>query len=70
MQALLAQAVAARSYAIAQTRYRYDGPAGNRLSTIPSSTCDTQACQVYRGAALLKWSIEKRHPPKLGIGGE
>lgn len=25
---------------------------------------------VYRGAALLKWSIEKRHPPKLGVGGE
>lgn len=25
---------------------------------------------VYRGAALLKWSIEKRNPPKLGIGGE
>lgn len=25
---------------------------------------------VYRGAALLKWSIEKRHPPRLGVGGE
>lgn len=25
---------------------------------------------VYRSAALLKWAIEKRHPPKLRIGGE
>ena len=41
MQALRAQAVAARSYALAGTR-----PSGAR-------TCDTTACQVYRGAGFL-----------------
>ncbi len=38
-QALMVQAVAARSYAAVQTRYSY------------AKTCDTQACQVYIGAA-------------------
>ena len=38
-QALMVQAVAARSYAAVQTRYSY------------AKTCDTQACQVYLGAA-------------------
>ncbi len=38
-QALMVQAVAARSYAAVQTRYTY------------AKTCDTQACQVYNGAA-------------------
>ena len=51
MQALYAQAVAARSYALAQNRYTYNGPPGSPLK-IASATCDTQACQVYRGAAL------------------
>lgn len=39
-EALKAQAVAARSYAAAENRASY------------AKTCDTQACQVYRGAAL------------------
>lgn len=39
MNALRAQAVAARSYALAQNRYSY------------AKTCDSQACQVYGGAA-------------------
>ena len=51
MQALYAQAVAARSYALAQNRYTYVGQPGSPLK-IASATCDTQACQVYRGAAL------------------
>jgi peptidoglycan hydrolase-like amidase len=51
MNALRAQAVAARSYALAQRRYTYQAPAGTVLA-IAASTCDTQACQVYRGAAL------------------
>ena len=38
MHALRAQAVAARSYGLAQTRYSY------------ARTCDTQSCQVYGGA--------------------
>ena len=38
LQALLAQAVAARSYAAVQNRAAY------------AKTCDTQACQVYAGA--------------------
>src|SRR4051794_8639839 len=38
-QALRAQAVAARSYAMVQNRYSY------------AKTCDTQTCQVYAGAA-------------------
>lgn len=38
-EALKAQAVAARSYARVQSRYTY------------AQTCDTQACQVYSGAA-------------------
>ncbi len=38
MNALRAQAVAARSYALAQSRYIY------------AETCDTQSCQVYGGA--------------------
>ncbi|MGI4983161.1 MAG: tricarballylate/citrate utilization 4Fe-4S protein [Janthinobacterium lividum] len=25
---------------------------------------------IYRSAALLKWNVEKRHPPKLNVGGE
>jgi SpoIID/LytB domain protein len=40
MQALRAQAVAARSYAQAQGRYPY------------AKTCDTEACQVYSGFAI------------------
>ena len=39
LEALKAQAVAARSYAGREARYSY------------AKTCDTQACQVYRGAA-------------------
>lgn len=39
MNALRAQAVAARSYGVTQTRYDYAG------------TCDTSSCQVYAGAA-------------------
>ncbi|MGD9705279.1 MAG: SpoIID/LytB domain-containing protein [Acidimicrobiia bacterium] len=50
MHALYAQAVAARSYALAQRRYTYQN-AGGALAAA-ASTCDTQACQVYRGAAL------------------
>lgn len=44
MQALMAQAVAARSYALSGTR-----PSG-------ATTCDTTACQVYSGAAFQAWS--------------
>ena len=40
MEALKAQAVAARSYAAAQQRYPY------------AKTCDSDACQVYRGRAV------------------
>ncbi len=39
INALRAQAVAARSYSLAQGRYTY------------AKTCDTQSCQVYLGAA-------------------
>ena len=39
MNALRAQAVAARSYGVAQDRYSYAG------------TCDTSSCQVYAGAS-------------------
>jgi hypothetical protein len=39
MNALRAQAVAARSYAVSQNRYSY------------AKTCDTSSCQVYGGAA-------------------
>ena len=38
-QAVAAQAVAARSYGLEQSRYSY------------ASTCDTQSCQVYAGSA-------------------
>lgn len=44
MEALRAQAVAARSYALASTR-----PSG-------ATTCDTTSCQVYRGAAIYRWN--------------
>ena len=40
MNALRAQAVAARSYALSEKRYSF------------AKTCDTQDCQVYGGAAL------------------
>lgn len=45
MQALKAQAVAARSYAYA---------GGNRTSG--AKTCDTTSCQVYGGAATFGWN--------------
>jgi len=45
IEALKAQAVAARSYSVALTALR-------RAGTFASDTCDTQACQVYGGAAL------------------
>lgn len=48
MEALKAQAVAAKSYALAETRYSY------------AKTCDTDACQVYGGAGLNGTLIE--HP--------
>ena len=44
MQALMAQSVAARSYALSGSR-----PSG-------ATTCDTTACQVYSGAAFQAWS--------------
>ena len=40
LNALRAQAVAARSYSMSEARYQY------------AKTCDTQDCQVYGGAAL------------------
>ena len=40
LHAMRAQAVAARSYALSETRYTY------------AKTCDTQDCQVYGGAGL------------------
>ena len=44
--AVMAQAVAARSYGLAQNRsYTYDG-SGTRYAT----TCDTTSCQVYGGS--------------------
>ena len=43
MNALRAQAVAARSYALSQNRYAASGGY--------ATTCDTTACQVYGGAA-------------------
>ncbi|MGK0276023.1 MAG: SpoIID/LytB domain protein [Ilumatobacter sp.] len=47
INALKAQAVAARSYGLEQRRnYFYDG-----TSTRYATTCDTTACQVYGGAA-------------------
>ena len=47
VNALRAQAVAARSYGLEQRRnYFYDG-----TSTRYATTCDTTACQVYGGAA-------------------
>jgi len=45
IEALKAQAVAARSYSVALTALR-------RAGTFASDTCDTQTCQVYGGAAL------------------
>ncbi len=48
-QALQAQAVAARSYALSENRYSY------------AKTCDTQSCQVYGGAATLgRWLEDGR----------
>jgi SpoIID/LytB domain protein len=41
MQALISQAVAARSYAVSENRYSY------------AKTCDTTACQVYKGRAEM-----------------
>lgn len=46
MNALMAQAVAARSYAQSENRYSY------------AKTCDTTACQVYGGAGLNGAPIE------------
>ena len=43
-EALKAQALAARSYALSEGRYPYAG------------TCDTTSCQVYGGAATLSWA--------------
>lgn len=43
-QALEAQAIAARSYALATT-----GWSGEEGETLPTSICATTACQVYRG---------------------
>lgn len=48
MQALAAQAVAARSYALSERRYDY------------AMTCDSTACQVYGGAGRNGSSIEDR----------
>lgn len=59
MQALSAQAVAARSYALAGTR-----PSGAR-------TCDTTACQVYGGAGLLtgsSWTMTEDSRTDAAIG--
>jgi len=47
MEALKAQAVAARSYALALAASRSAAPGG-----FASDTCDTQSCQVYGGAWL------------------
>lgn len=54
MNALKAQAVAARSYAVRENRGGYNGYHG------VASTCDTSSCQVYGGAAT-------RQSPKSGV---
>jgi SpoIID/LytB domain protein len=46
LNALMAQAVAARSYARSEARYAY------------ATTCDTTTCQVYGGAGLNGVSVE------------
>ena len=46
IQAAKAQAVAARSYAVALLQIR------RNRGTFESDTCDTQACQVYQGAVV------------------
>jgi SpoIID/LytB domain protein len=52
MEALKAQAVAARSYAWAENRYRTTG------DELYAKTCDTTACQVYGGYSLNGTVIE------------
>ena len=63
MNALRAQAVAARSYGLEQQRsYFYDG-----TSTRYATTCDTTACQVYGGAArrgAANGNAEVREDPR------
>ena len=49
MEALKAQAVAARSYGLTQNRSYFVESAGG--STRYASTCDSTSCQVYGGAA-------------------
>jgi peptidoglycan hydrolase-like amidase len=51
MEALKAQAVAARSYALAQNRVDGYFVESLRASTRYASTCDSSTCQVYGGAA-------------------
>lgn len=52
MQALMAQAAAARSYALSESRYPYAG------------TCDTTSCQVYGGAGRNGTSLEDARTTK------
>ena len=58
MNALRAQAVAARSYGVVQSRYGYAG------------TCDTSSCQVYGGAATRvtpSGAVATRERPQTDI---
>ena len=61
MEALKAQAVAARSYGLSQDRaYWVEGPSG---PTRYATTCDTTSCQVYGGArAPLERDRAAHHP--------
>ena len=53
MNALRAQSVAARSYTLAESRYRYEsGITSPEGDTLYARTCDTTSCHVYGGRAV------------------
>jgi len=72
-EALKAQAVAARTYALNYIYYTYDSKSGTIKEKSPVSICTTQACQVYNGGkktGAWKKAVDETEGEVITYGGK
>lgn len=72
-EALKAQAVAARTYALNYIYYTYDSKSGQIKEKSPVSICTTQACQVYNGGkktGAWKKAVDETEGEVITYGGK
>ncbi len=72
-EALKAQAVAARTYALNYIYYTYDSKSGSIKEKSPVSICTTQSCQVYNGGkktGAWKKAVDETSGEVITYGGK